>query len=233
MTIKDQDTNTTEEVVEVVEKEVDVASLQKSLNWERGQRKSLEKELKALKEAKAADDEEDIKAAEESIRTKLKNSKSGLADDVIEDLMDTFGKSQAKSEVAQAKREVERELMEMKRNPLYMDVEEYGKEIRQLMKKGLTAEQAYWAVAGEAKLTKTTESTKEKVQKEEAQKLNKERAEQGFVDTVSVGAEKMPTYTEQERYIASMTGMSVEEVRDRAKATTMEEIQKLNAKYKK
>lgn len=206
--------------------------LKKSLNWERGQRKNLEKELKELKESRLAEDEEDIKQAEADIRAKFKNTKSGLSDDVIDDLMEVFGKTQAKTEVQNARRQVEKEILELQRNPLYIDVEEHGKEIRQLMKKGLTAEQAYWAIAGANKLTQTTQDSKEKEEKNKEQKLNKERAEQGFVDSVPAGDDKMPTYTEKERYIAKETGMSTEEVRARSKATTLSEIQALNAKFK-
>lgn len=222
-----------EKVVNETTETQNLEALQKSLNWERGQRKSLEKELKELKESRLAEDEEDIKQAEADIRAKFKNSKSGLSDDVIDDLMEVFGKSQAKTEVQAARKKTEKEIMELQRNPMYIDVGEHLTEIRQLMKKGLTAEQAYWACVGESKFAKTTEKAKEKEEKEEKQKLNKERAEQGYVDGVPASDDKMPTYTEKERYIAKETGMSTEEVRARSKATTLEEIQALNSKFKK
>lgn len=201
-----------------------------SLNYERSERKRLEKELKASKE----DDSKAIADEEARIRARLKNGKSSLDDDVIDDIMGAIGKEQAKANVRNAKANVESQIMELKRNPEYMDVEEYGDEIRAMIKNGLSAEQAYWAVAGANKYSNSkTNSTKEE-EKEQKQKENKERASQGYVDTKPSAGEKKEQYTARERAIADKTGRSVEEVHARNKnVLTIDEIVSINKKFKK
>ena len=72
-----------------------IEQLKKALNAERAEKKTLKKQLQDL----SKEEEEEIQRAEEDIRKKLKNGKSELNDDVIEDLMNTFGKAQAKNQV--------------------------------------------------------------------------------------------------------------------------------------
>ena len=124
----------------------EVANLKGALNYERSERKRLSKELSSKE-----DDSEDIKKAGAEMRAKLKEGKSQLSDETIDDLMATFGTAQATAQVRNAKQNIEKEILELKRNPTYMNIEEYGSEIRTMMKKGLSAEQAYWAVAGAEK----------------------------------------------------------------------------------
>ena len=225
--------NLEQEVVEteVTEPEKDTASekveqLTKALNEERSKRKSLEQQIKEDKR----EEEEEIKSAEESIRNVLKNSKSEFSDETIEDLMNAFGKAQAKNQVKAAKRETEREIMELKRDSTYRDVEEHGEEIRKLMKKtGLSAEQAYWAVVGKDKFS----SVEDKKATEEAEKQSKERASQGFVDGASAGSEKKPTYSSRETEIAHTIGKTAEEVKERSGAVSLSQILAANEKYKK
>ena len=201
-----------------------------SLNYERSERKRLEKELKASKE----DDSKAIADEEARIRAKLKNGKSSLDDDVIDDIMGAIGKEQAKANVRSAKANIESQIMELKRNPEYMDVEEYGDQIRAMIKNGLSAEQAYWAVAGANKYSNSkTNSTKEE-EKEQHQKETKERANQGYVDTKPAGEEKKEQYSARERAMAQILGKSVEEVHARNKnVLTLNEIVDINKKFKK
>ena len=69
----------------------EVADLKSSLNYERSERKRLSKELSS----RAEDDAEEIKKAEAEMRAKLKEGKSQLSDETIDDLMATFGTAQA------------------------------------------------------------------------------------------------------------------------------------------
>lgn len=206
-----------------------IEQLKKALNAERAEKKTLKKQLQDL----SKEEEEEIQRAEEDIRKKLKNGKSELNDDVIEDLMNTFGKAQAKNQVKSARKETEREIMELKRNPLYMDIEEYGVDIRKLMKSGLTAEQAYWAVAGATKYSskKTEEKTAE--EQETNKQLNKERASQGYVNVTTAGEEKKPSYSEKEKAISRATGVSEEEVKVRSGALDINQILEANRKFKR
>lgn len=202
-----------------------VEQLTKALNEERGKRKSLEQKIKDSEK----EDEEDIKNAEEEIRAVLKNSKSDFSDETIDDLMNAFGKTQAKNQVKAAKKEIEREIMELKRDSTYRDVEEYGDEVRKLMKKGLSAEQAYWAVAGKDKKN----AASEEATKEEEEKKNHERAREGYVGGAEVGGDRKPTYSSYETEIARMTGRTAEEVKMRSGALTISQIKAANEKFKK
>ena len=228
------ETNVAEAEVQEAENNVEtnqedkISQLQKALNAERTLRKKYEKQMSEDKETEEAE----IKVAEDDIRKRLKEGKSDLSD-VVEDLMNTFGKTIAKNEVKNAKREVEREILELKRNPMYIDADEYGKEIRGLMKAGLTAEQAYWATAGSSKLTAEMNKQNTANEAEEKARVNRERANQGFVNGVNIGNEAKPTYTEKERAIASITGMSAEEVKSRNSSYTIDAILANNEKFKK
>lgn len=212
-----------------VNQEDKIAQLTKALNAERTLRKKYEKQMLEDK----ATEEAEIKLAEDDIRKRLKEGKSDLSDDVVDDLMNTFGKTLAKNEVKNARREVEREILELKRNPMYIDADEHGKEIRKLMKEGLSAEQAYWATVGSSKLTAEMNKQANASEAEEKARMNKERANQGYVSGVSVGNEAKPTYTEKERAIASATGMSAEEVKARNSSFTIDSILANNQKFKK
>lgn len=210
--LAEQEKDTTAEKIE---------QLTKALNEERGKRKSLEQKIKDSEK----EDEADIKDAEEEIRSVLKNSKSDFSDETIEDLMNAFGKTQAKNQVKAVKKEIEREIMELKRDSTYRDADEYGDDIRKLMKKGLSAEQAYWAVTGKDKLN----SASSKDTKEE----DKERAAEGYVGGAEVGGDKKPTYSSYETEIAHQIGRTAEEVKMRSGALTISQIKAANEKFKK
>ena len=211
-----------------LQKELD--NIKASLNYERSERKRLEKELKASKE----DDTKAIADEEARIRATLKNGKSSLDDDVIEDIMASIGREQAKQNVRNAKQSIERDIMELKRNPEYMDVEEYGDDIRKLMKNGLTAEQAYWAAAGANKLSNSKANSAKEEEKEQKKKETQERVEQGYVDKKPTGEERKEQYTAKERAIADKLGLSAEEVHARSKASlSLDEIIGLHNKFRK
>lgn len=218
-------TDTTETTVDA--KDEKIASLEKALNAVRAENKTLKK-----KQKENEDDEAEAKIIEDDIRAKLKNGKSELTDEVIDDLMNTFGKSLAKSEARTARKEVEKEIMELKRT--HMDAEEYGKEIRALMKSnGLTAEQAYWVVAGANKVSEASKRKATEEKEDEEHNLNAERAKQAYINTSAVTKGKEPVYTEKEKAIAKMSNMSLEEASQRGKAFTLDEILALNERYKK
>lgn len=198
--------------------------LEKSLNFERSKRKELERKLAS----KAEDDTEDIKKEEQRIRESLKNGKSDFSDETIDDIMNAFGKSQAEMQVKTRKQNIEREILELQRDPMYMDVEEYKEDIRKLVSQnGLTVEQAYWAVAGRNKANLDTEEKEDK-------SLNKARVKEGYIDREPAGKDEKPTYTAKERAIANTLNISPEEAKARGKNTfSLEEILKMEKKFKK
>ena len=225
----EENENLEQEVVETTQSDEGasekIEQLTKALNEERGKRKSLEQKIKDSQK----EEEEEIKSAEDEIRNILKNSKSDFSDETVEDLMNAFGKAQAKNQVKAAKKEAEREIMELKRDSKYRDVEEYGDEVRKLMKTGLSAKQAYWAAVGENKFS----SVEDKKATEDAEKQNKERASQGFVDGVPAKSEKKPTFSSKEVEIARAIGMTAEEVKERSGGLSIDQILAANQKYKK
>lgn len=206
------------------------ANLQNALNYERSERKRLSKELSA----KDDDTDEEIKKAEAQIRASLKSGKSDLSDDVIDDLMKTFGSAQATAQVKNEKQSIEKAIMELKRNPIYMDIEDSGSEVRKLMKNGLSAEQAYWAVKGAEKYSNSKAQTEAQAKAEEDQKNNKERAKEGYIPTTLVGENQQEQYTAKERAIADTLGISPEEAKARTKQKlSIDEILGMNKKFKK
>lgn len=208
-------------------KDEKIASLEKALNAVRAENKTLKK-----KQKENEDDEAEAKVIEDNIRAKLKNGKSELTDEVIEDLMETFGKSLAKNEARTARKEVEKEIMELKRT--YMDAEEYGKEIRALMKNnGLSAEQAYWVVAGANKVSEASKKKETEEKEDEEHNLNVERAKQGYVNTSVVPKGKETHYSEKDKAVAKFNNMSLEEATQRGKAFTLADILALNEKFNK
>lgn len=208
----------------------EVANLKSSLNYERSERKRLSKELSS----RAEDDSEEIKKAEAEIRAKLKEGKSQLSDETIDDLMATFGTAQATAQVRNNKQNIEKEILELKRDSTYMNVEEYGSEIRAMMKKGLSAEQAYWAVAGAEKFTNSKAQAAKETEDEQKKALNKERASEGYVNTKPAGETEKEHYSAKERAIADTLGISAEEAKARSKTSfSISEILEMNKKFKK
>ena len=214
--------------LETLKKEV--ADLKSSLNYERSERKRLSKELSS----RAEDDAEEIKKAEAEMRAKLKEGKSQLSDETIDDLMATFGTAQAQAQVRNAKQNIEKEILELKRDSTYMNVEEYGSEIRAMMKKGLSAEQAYWAVAGADKFTNSKAQAEKETEDEQKKALNKERASEGYVNTKPAGETEKEHYSAKDRAIADTLGISAEEAKARSKTSfSISEILEMNKKFKK
>ncbi len=214
--------------LETLKKEV--ADLKSSLNYERSERKRLSKELSS----RAEDDAEEIKKAEAEMRAKLKEGKSQLSDETIDDLMATFGTAQATAQVKNARQNIEKEILELKRDSTYMNVEEYGTEIRAMMKKGLSAEQAYWAVAGADKYSNSKAQEQKEVEDEQKKALTKERANEGYVNTKPAGEQAKEHYSSKDRAIADTLGISAEEAKARSKSSfSISEILDMHKKFKK
>lgn len=216
------------EELETLKKEV--ADLKGALNYERSERKRLSKELSSRSE----DETEEIKKVENEMRARLKEGKSQLSDEAIDDLMATFGTAQATAQVRNAKQNIEKEILELKRDSTYMNVEEYGSEIRAMMKKGLSAEQAYWAVAGADKYSNSKAQEEKDTEDEKKKALTKERANEGYVNTKPAGEQEKEQYSAKDRAIADKLGISAEEAKARSKTSfSISEILEMNKKFKK
>lgn len=207
----------------------EIADLKSALNYERSERKRLSKELSSRE-----DDSEEIKKAENEIRAKLKSGKSGLGDDAIEDLMAVFGKAQATAQVRNARQNIDKEILELKRDPTYIDIEDYSADIRNLVKNGLTVKQAYWTLAGEDKFSNSKAQKQKEEEDNQKKALNKERAEQGYVNTKPASETNKEQYSAKERAMADSLGITPEEAKARSKSSfSLSEILSTNEKFKK
>ncbi|MBQ2350371.1 MAG: hypothetical protein II393_03815 [Cytophagales bacterium] len=209
-----------------------------ALTAERARRKAAEKELKELKSKLEADklakDNED-KIAKEREAYKQKMLEGDLVDEEVADkLLDVFGEDIIKTKIAnQARTEAENfenAISELKRSDLFMDADNYKPQIKELMKKGLTAKQAYMASISDGKFSQL----KKDLEIEAEQRVLNSTAKADKVDLGAAEAKsevKRGTYTKREQEIAKETGLPVAEVHKRylkpGETYSMEDIENL------
>lgn len=195
----------------------------KALDAERARRKAAEKELKELKahlDAEKTAKENEDKIIKEREAYKKKMLEGDLVDEEVADkLLDVFGDDIIKTKIAtQARAEEEdfdKALSDLKKDELFMDADVYKPQIKELMGKGLSMEEAYFASAGKARFT----LMKKDLETEIEQRLlnNSEKASQ--VDVGHAEADKSEPvkgkYSKREQEIAKETGLSVAEVHKR------------------
>ena len=217
---------------EVEEKKKD--SKTQALDAERARRKQAEKELKELKAKLSAEqtqkEQEDILAKEKESMKKRMLEGDLIDEDTADKLLDVFGDDVIKNKLDNQERlereAFEEEFQELKKDDLFMDADVYKPQMRELMKKGLTAEQAYMASISKAKFIQM----KKDLTTEAEQKIlnNQERAER-----VSVGVQESKsdiqgtTYSKEEHRIAKETGLPLKEVHKRIKMDSIEDFEKL------
>ena len=212
---KSDETETTEEPVQGDNRV-------KALTAERTRRKNAERELRELKaqieaEKNAKSQEEQISKEREAYKKKM--LEGDLVDeDVAEKLLDVFGDDIIKNKIiTQAREEAEnfdKELAELKKDDLFMDADVYKPQIKELMGKGLSMEEAYFASVGKSRFSQM----KKDMEVELEQKLlnNDKKADEVDVGHAEEkGAIKHGKYTKREQEIARETGLTVEEVHKR------------------
>lgn len=205
-----------------------------ALDSERARRKQAEKELKELKaqilaEKMAKEDAETAVKEREAYKQKM------LEGDLIDEetankLLDVFGDDIIKGKIANQRRaeqaELDNAIAELKKNDKFMDADVYKPQIQELMKKGLTAEQAYMASLSEGRFLQLKNDLR--VEAEQKFLNRSEKADAVDVGVAQAkGEAKKGTYTKREQEIAKETGLSVAEVHKRSKIFTMDEIEKL------
>lgn len=231
------ETEPDEEEVEEEEKPTPSAkdNKTKALDAERARRKQAEKELKELKEKlnaeQLAKDNED-KIAKEREAYKKKMLEGDLVDeDVAEKLLEVFGDDIIKSKIANQTRleeeNFDKQLSELKKDELFMDADVYKPQIKELMSKGLSMEEAYFASVGKARFT----MMKKDLQTEIEQKLLNNSNKASKIDVGHPEADKSEVkkgkYTKREQEIARETGLNVSEVRKRSTMVSIEDMEKL------
>lgn len=234
-----EDTQEEEDVTENQEEEPDEETQKKdwkhqALDAERSRRKAAERELKELKAKLEADKEvknQEDRVAKEREAYKAKMLEGDLVDEEVADkLLDVFGDDIIKNKIANQARleaeDFEKQLSDLKKDELFMDADSYKPQIKQLMDKGLSMEEAYFASVGKSRFTQM----KKDMEVELEQKLlnNNKKAEEidvGHAEEKGVAKERK--YTKREQEIARETGLSVAEVHKRSGMFSIEDLENL------
>ena len=229
-TIEDDETTEPEEeeVEEVEEEEVkedtkdEKDSKVQALDSERARRKAAEKELKELRakleqEKNKEEDEKAFNSKREDLRKKLLE-KDVMDEEVADTILSALGDDLIKTSIASERKTKEenfdRALSELKQDEMFMDADTYKPQIRELMDKGLSIEEAYFASVGKSRFSQM----KKDLEVELEQKLlnNGDKADKIDIGHAEEkGAIKRGKYTKREQEIARETGLTVEEVHKR------------------
>lgn len=189
-------------------------SLKRGVNKERNLRKAAEKKNKEL--------EARIKALEDASKTSEKTTveelvESGIDESVAKTIAKVIDKKKdSDSNLAKELAEVkfENSLTKKSKEEGFEDILDYADEIKDLVDKGLTIEQSYYAVTYDSEKSKDTKSEIErkieaKMQNNQARKniLGNYNNNNGAVQNSKTKIKVTP----EEKGIAAMAGMSVEE----------------------
>lgn len=214
--VDDVNTETTEEENEEQEdkKTEKEKSLERALNKERKQRKEAQK--------KAKEWEERIKALEEATKKPEKTTldtliESGMDEGVAKSIasaIDSKKDNSKKLEEEIAELKFERSLTAKSKEEGFEDIEEYADEIKELVDKGLSIEQAYYATSYDK--PKTVNTKREIERKIEAKMQNNNAKKEILGNTNSkVGASNNSNHklnlSKEEYAFARMAGMTPEE----------------------
>lgn len=212
-----EETEITDNNVEVNVTDTNVDSdkelLKKGVNAERKRRKEAERKNKEL--------EARIKALEEANKTPEKTTleeliESGIDEDIAKTIATAIDKKQEGSKQAEkdlAELKFKLSLSEASKRPELKDILDYEDEIKDLVGKGLTIEQSYYALTG----GKTLNSNSEIERKLEA-KLENKQARKDILGNINNTVSKAVTSnkakihaTVEEIAIAKAAGMSIED----------------------
>lgn len=201
------ETNTNSDVDE--EKE----SLKRGLNKERKARKEAEKKNKEF-EARIAALEEATKANKKTTLEEL--VESGVDESIAKSIASAIDKKQTNSNKVEqelADMKFKLELSEKSKESNFSDIMDYEDEVKDLVDKGLTIEQAYYALNYDKKKTVNTKSEIER--KVEAKMQNNQARKEilGNINSNAGGAvsnsENTPKATATEIAAARMAGISI------------------------
>lgn len=209
----------------------DKENLKRSVNKERRARKEAEKKYKEL-EARMAALEEANKTPEKTTLDEL--IESGVDEDIAKSIANAIDKkkgdnSNLAKELADVK--FEASITKKSKEAGFEDIEEYADEIKDLVSKGLSIEQSYYAVTYDKPKSKDTKSeiqrkVEAKMQNNKARKdiLGNYNSNQGATSNTTSRVQLSP----EEKGIAAMAGLTAEEY---AAFKSMDSIRDYN-KYK-
>lgn len=191
-------------------------SLKKGVNAERKRRKEAEKKNKEL--------EARIKALEEANKTPTKTTveeliENGVDESIAKTLAAAIDKKQEgskKTEQELADLKFRYSLSEVSKKDGFDDIEEYADEIKDLVDKGLTIEQSYYALTGG---NNKTINTKSEIERKVEAKLENKQARKEILGNINsnIGTTNSSNNyqkvkaTAEEVAIAKAAGMSIED----------------------
>lgn len=211
-------------------------SLKRGVNRERKARKEAEKKYKEL--------EARMKALEEANKTPQKTTveeliENGVDETIAKSIANAIDKKQENNfSLARQLAEVqfENSLTKKSKEEGFDDILDYADEIKDLVDKGLTIEQSYYAVTYDKSKTKDTKSEIErkveaKLQNNQARKqiLGNYNSNSGAIQNSNAKVKA----TAEEKGIAAMAGMSVEEYVAIRDMQSVKDYNKYNATRKK
>lgn len=232
-TSQDTETQTTETTTE---KDEEKERLLKALNEERRLRKAAEKGNK--------DFEARIKALEEASKAPQKTTEEeliekGIDESIAKTIAAAIDKKQSNnSELVKELADVKfkSSLSEKSKEEGFEDIIDYAEEIKDLVDKGLTIEQSYYAVTYDKSKTKDTKS---EIERKVEAKIQNNQARKNILGNVnsqagaSVNSKPKINLSSEEKAIAAMAGMTPEEYAAVRDMDSVKDYQKYNSTKKK
>ena len=214
--VDDVNTETTEEENEEQEDEKSEKekSLERGLNKERQKRKEAQKKAKELEEKIKALEEANKKPEKTTLDTLIESGvEEGIAKSIAS-AIDNKKDNSKKLEEEIAELRFEKDLTAKSKEEGFEDIEEYADEIKELVDKGLSIEQAYYATSYDK--PKTVNTKREIERKIEAKMQNNNAKKQILGNTNSnVGASNNSNHkvnlSKEEYAVAKAAGMTPEE----------------------
>lgn len=230
----DTETQTTETQKPKVDEEKE--RLLKALNEERKARKQAEKSNK--------DFEARIKALEDASQEPQKTTEqelieNGVDESIAKSIAAAIDKKQSNNsklvkELADVK--FNSSLMEKSKEEGFEDIVDYADEIKELVDKGLTLEQSYYAVTYD---NSKTRNTKSEIERKVEAKLQDNQARKNILGNVNNQTGAVPNskpklnLSNEEKAIAAMSGMTPEEYAAIKGMNSVKDYQKYNSTKKK
>lgn len=212
-------------------------SLKRALNAERKARKKAEKENNAF--------EARLKALEEANKTPEKTTldtliESGVDESIAKSIATAIDKKQTNNselEKKLANTNFEIALTKKSKENGFEDIEEYSDEIKELVDKGLSIEQSYYAVTYNNK--PKTHDTKSEIERKYEAKMQNNQARKEILGNynsnsgASAASKSKVTLSNEEKAIAAMSGLTPEEYAAVRDMDSVKDYNKYNATKKK
>ncbi len=232
-TEQDTETQATDNSASEIDEEKE--SLKRALNAERKARKIAEKENKSF--------EARLKALEEANKVPSKTTEeelieNGIDESVAKTIAAAIDKKQTtNSDLAKELADVkfQSSLNQKSKEEGFDDIIDYADEIKELVDKGLTIEQSYYAVTYDKS---KTHNTKSEIERKVEAKMQNNQARKNILGNVnsnagvSVNTKPKVQLSAEEKAIASMAGMTPEEYAAMRSIDNVKDYQKYTSKKK-